>query len=128
MQPIERSYSPFNFFPKLCFIFKNRFLARFVEIFQERLLVPSSNPEFVVWAFFWSVSMKTFHVQLFSQTLFDDTSVGDHIITSLFISKRNYRMAQTTQWSPAILDYMKNALSPYQRVWPSFLYSTASTL
>ena len=30
-------------------------------------------------------------------------------------------MAQTTQWSPAILDYMKNVRLTYQRVWPSFL-------
>ena len=31
------------------------------------------------------------------------------------ILKYNYRMAQTTQWSPAILDYMKNVRLTYQR-------------
>ena len=30
------------------------------------------------------------------------------------ILKNNYRMAQTTQWSPAILDYMKNVRLTYQ--------------
>ena len=30
------------------------------------------------------------------------------------ILKYNYRMAQTTQWSPAILDYMKNVRLTYQ--------------
>ena len=32
------------------------------------------------------------------------------------IMTHNYRMAQPTQWVPAILDYMKKAQSPYQRV------------
>ena len=38
-----------NFFPKLCLILKKRFLVRLSSNFQERLLKPSSSPEFLLW-------------------------------------------------------------------------------
>ena len=38
-----------NFFPKLCLILKNRFLVRLSSNFQERLFMPLSSPEFLLW-------------------------------------------------------------------------------
>ena len=77
---INERYSAFrNFFPKLCLILKNRFLVRLSSNFQERLFMPSSSPEFLLWwGYFWSnggiqvfssVSMETFNIQLVFQKL-----------------------------------------------------------
>ena len=51
-----------NFFPKLCLILKNRFLVRLSSNFQERLFMPSSSPEFLLW---WGYFKNKGGIQVF---------------------------------------------------------------